>query len=249
MFQGEKSFRLWDIEEASEHKMPEKHADRIHDITFSVDSKHIATFSYDRTIRLWNPVTGEATEKLDVDDWQIQSQPETVGFSADGHIVAFSCYGGPVYLWHVAEKKVVDVTPYANYGYMTIAVSAGGKKIAARNSLRDIMLWDPKPGAQMQKIPFAHGIPIKHLSFSMNGQYLKTSIGWISLSPDTCNAESTGENRDVFLLRENWLYRGGKRLMWIPPDYRSEFLTWHGNRVAMIMAESRRIMQMELNFP
>ncbi|KAI9709436.1 MAG: hypothetical protein M1828_002417 [Chrysothrix sp. TS-e1954] len=59
----------------------EGHDELVYTVTFSPNGQVLASASYDQTVRLWDPKTGESVQKLEGhDDWV-----NAVAFSPDGH--------------------------------------------------------------------------------------------------------------------------------------------------------------------
>jgi WD40 repeat protein len=62
----------------------EGHSDSVSAVTFSPDSKLVASASNDHTVRLWDPVTGASLQTLDGHSDSVRA----IAFSPDGKLVA-----------------------------------------------------------------------------------------------------------------------------------------------------------------
>lgn len=117
------------------------HTSRVSTVSWSANGKAIATASDDRTIRLWDPVTGQQTA--------IQSQIARAGYG--GPVVAFTAelkveavnYWGEIAIRKVADEEIlIKIDPILDRGQKTafrpdvfaMAFSPDGKRLATSGS-------------------------------------------------------------------------------------------------------------------
>jgi len=89
--------------------------------------------------------------------------------------------------------------------------------------------WDATTGAEKQTLETIIGVQC--LSFSIDGKYLKTDRGMLSLNSDSLSHQ---EQRScaIFVNRE-WVTQDGQNILWLPPDYRAMCTTVYNNKLAL----------------
>ena len=105
----------------------EGHSDAVSAVAFSADGQLLASASYDKTVRLWNPATGEQVQKLEGHSGPVR----TVAFSADGQLLASAYYDGTVRLWNPATGEQVQKLEGHNDWVNAVAFSADGQLLAS----------------------------------------------------------------------------------------------------------------------
>ena len=79
----------------------EGHTGSVRSVAFSPDGQLLASGSGDKTVRLWNPATGEQLQKLKGHtDWV-----RSVAFSPDGQLLASGSDDETVRLWNPATGE------------------------------------------------------------------------------------------------------------------------------------------------
>jgi len=131
----------------------------------------LASAGFDKTIRLWDVITGEQIHTL-VEE---RGGAFSVAFTPDSQTLASSGFNGVVRLWDVSTGKLKLTLPKTGNGF-SIAYSPDGKMLAG-SGLKTIKFWDAETGQHKRtlenpqdKIDFEGGF------FSM--------IGSIAYSPD-----------------------------------------------------------------
>jgi WD40 repeat protein len=79
----------------AERQTLEGHSGPVLSVSFSPDSQLLASASVDKTIKLWDPATGELRQTLEGHSDVVES----VSFSPDGQLLASASYDKTIKLW------------------------------------------------------------------------------------------------------------------------------------------------------
>jgi len=118
----------------------------------------------DRTVRLWDPTTGQCAQKLTGN----RRGANAIAFSADGRWLAFSD-GRTIRLWDRVASAYTQTLEGHLFGVLSIAFSPDSHLLATADQ-GSICLWNPVTGTQMFDV-----LENEHhncLAFSPNGRYL-----------------------------------------------------------------------------
>lgn len=145
------------------------HADLIYDVTFSPDSKMLATTGYDRLIKLWDIMTGKEIRVLKDHSDTVYS----LSFSPDGKLLASGAADRAVKVWDVASgKRLYSLGESTDWVY-AIAWSPDGRHLAAGGVDKSIRIWEASAsGGRVVQSVFAHEEPVTKLVYSKDGKTL-----------------------------------------------------------------------------
>ena len=85
------------LNQKSEHNRLVGHEDSVSSVSFSPDSKTLASGSADKTIKLWNLETGKEIRTLKEHEDSVSS----VSFSPDGKTLASGSWDETIILWNL----------------------------------------------------------------------------------------------------------------------------------------------------
>ena len=91
---------LWDLNTGKHKETYLGHTKEVNSITFSPDSKTLASASKDTTIRLWDIQSGKQLMAFTGDG----KEDSSVAFSPDGQILVSSHRNGTILLWDISDK-------------------------------------------------------------------------------------------------------------------------------------------------
>ncbi|MBI2263766.1 MAG: caspase family protein [Armatimonadetes bacterium] len=139
--------KLWDLTTGRLGATLRGHSGNVNSLTFSPDSRTLATGSNDGTAKIWDVQTGKTTTVLRHLENGVPAPVTTVVIGPDGRTVAtasqtFSFLGGKITLWDSISRKPRII--HKSTGDIFIALSPDGRTIAAL--VNPTVLYDAKTG-------------------------------------------------------------------------------------------------------
>ncbi|KAN0073083.1 hypothetical protein V8E54_009197 [Elaphomyces granulatus] len=210
---SDNTVRLWDATTGPWKQTLEGHSSWVNAVAFSPDGKVLASASDDNTVRLWDATTGAWKQTLEGhSDWV-----RAVAFSPNGKVLASASDDSTVRLWDATTGAWKQTLEDHSCWIQAVAFSPDGKVLASASDNNTVQIWDATTGAWKQTLNV--NVTIYSLFFSMDGQYLKTDRGLLSLnsgSPDTYLRQEP-----AVLFNDEWVTQDGQNLLWLPLDYRA----------------------------
>ncbi|KAL1305523.1 hypothetical protein AAFC00_007134 [Neodothiora populina] len=228
----DRTIRLWDAATGAARKTLKGHSNIVRAVAFSPDSKLVASASGDCTVRLWDAATGAARKTLKGHSNIVRA----VAFSPDGKLVASASGDRTIRLWDAATGAARSTLEGHSNWVNAVAFSPDGKLVASGSSDCTVRLWDAATGAALTTIK-VQGF-INELSFVAGG--LQSNLGFHPLSLEAATTTFWPSTASTSLLiREEWVYCGEKRLLWLPPDCRPLSSAFYGNTFVMGFVDGR----------
>jgi len=145
----------------------EGHREGVWSVSFSPDSKTLASGSEDNTIKLWNLETGKEIRTLKGHSNFVLS----VSFSPDGKTLASGSEDNTIKLWNLETgKEIRTLNGHSNSVY-SVSFSPDGKTLASGSEDNTIKLWNLETGKEIRTLN-GHSNSVYSVSFSPDGKTL-----------------------------------------------------------------------------
>ncbi|KAJ4859813.1 NACHT domain-containing protein [Trichoderma breve] len=189
-------------------------------------------------ISLWDVATGQRIRQGTV----LGTRCTAIAFSPNGEELASSFDELGINLQSLVTGKVERRFWEHKDEVVAITFLPEGKRFAAVYNLGPIRVWDAATGVCLQEFSFHDDFPWSAFA-DPSLRFRCTSIKYLADGPFLClnhryvinlplgNAESS--KHDLLLIDEEWITKGGKPLLWLPREYRSNAVAIQGNMVAM----------------
>ena len=137
---ADQTVRLWNPRTGKLQRTLTGHTDWVTRVTFSPDSKTLASGggSDDRTLRLWNPQTGKLKKMFTGYTDQIRG----IAFSPDGRILASSGWDQKIRLWNTETGKYEKALEGHRGGVISVVFSPDERTLASGGKDGKVYQWD-----------------------------------------------------------------------------------------------------------
>lgn len=203
-------------------------------ITFSPDGGTLALGCCG--ICLWDVATGREIRHPTL--WGTHCT--AIAFSPNGEELASSLSGFEIQLQNMATGEVRRRFRKGADEVHAITFLPEGKSLAAAYDSGHVLVWDATTGTCLRE--FRHKDP-KNFHRGSAPQVRYTSINYMPDGPFLCLnhryiinlSKNIAESpkHDSLLIDEEWITKGGKSVLWLPKEYRSNVVATQGNIVAI----------------
>lgn len=143
------------------------HKEAVSSVAFSPDGKLLATGSFDKSIKLWDPATLKETRQLDGHADLVLA----LTFSKDGHRLVSGSQDQSAKSWNLADARELRALPALPSNVRSLAQSANGAVLATASDDGVIRLFDSSTGNPLRDLT-GHTGPVFDAVFSADGARL-----------------------------------------------------------------------------
>jgi len=170
-------------------------------VAFSLDGSLLASTSYDRIVKLWNPTTSQEVQKL------------------EGHTAFVTA----------------------------VAFSPDGSLLASASNDQAVRLWNPTTGQEVQKLEAVR----RNLTLNLtnDNKVFLTNRETVDIEKESIPVPAPeSSTNQTLMIKDSWIRRGSRNLLWLPQEYRSGCSTFRG-KVFAFGLHSGQVSFIELSFP
>ncbi|KAJ6015753.1 hypothetical protein N7540_010344 [Penicillium herquei] len=229
------------------------HTSWVSSVAWSPDGSRLASASVDKTVRIWDPATGQRLSTLEGHSDRVTS----VAWSPDGSRLASGSNDNTVRIWDPVTCQT-DST-LEGHCALVLAWSPDGSRLASQSSAKTVTIWNPVTRQIMSILQITC---FDFLQFDqLNSNHLHTGmgtydIGFIaSVTPmPHLSISSPKQNGYGLSHKRSWITYNGVNILWLPAEYRplpSRFAMssanlaigcWSGNIIFLALAERSPII-------
>ncbi|KAL4744666.1 WD40-repeat-containing domain protein [Aspergillus terricola var. indicus] len=154
------------------HQMLEGHSKTVFSISWSPDGSLLASGSFDNTVRIWDPATGQCTLTLQGHSKYVWS----ISWSPDGGLLASCSSDKTIKIWNPSTAQCTLTLKGHNKGVYSIKWSPDGALLASSSFDMTIKIWNPITGHCISTVEGRRDVVKSTASWSPDGNRLASVL-------------------------------------------------------------------------
>jgi eukaryotic-like serine/threonine-protein kinase len=146
------------------------HSDTIWTVALSGDEQTLASGSEDKTIKLWNPKTGQLKKTL----FGHTDAVKSIALSLDGNLLASGGKDRTIKLWNLKTEKLIRTLEGHQDTIWSVAISSDRVYLASASADRTIKIWNIHTKQLLHTLK-GHSDWVFSVAFSPDGQTLASA--------------------------------------------------------------------------
>ncbi|KAJ4244169.1 hypothetical protein NW762_014550 [Fusarium torreyae] len=205
---------------------------RCRPMAFSPDSKWLAATDKSNKIWCWNVDTQQCAGTISPE--RTHELVIQVAFSPDSAAVA-ARFDDEIMVWDLATGELIGKV--RENKCFTLTLSPIGTFMACWDA-KEIRIWNWKTGVCLAKARAVHNLH-KTFEFLPDNYGIRTEVGTFTLPRDVLVPLDPGSEPQelhfvpVFSVDAQWIQYRGRKLVKLPPEYNSDFVTVRGDTVTL----------------
>ncbi len=149
------------------HKKLSGHTSYVNYIIISPDGQKLISASADKTIKIWDLVSGQEIKTLKGHS----SYVNYLAISPDGQILISASADKTIKTWDLAtNKEIYTLNGHNNY-VNALTVSSDGQLLASGSADKTVKIWNLATGKEIRTL-IGHTSPINSVAISLTGEFL-----------------------------------------------------------------------------
>ncbi|KAK3169687.1 hypothetical protein OEA41_009071 [Lepraria neglecta] len=145
----------------------EGHSDLVNSVVFSHDSKHLASASDDKTLKIWDASNGKCLQTLEGHSHLVNS----VVFSHDSKHLASASDDKTLKIWDASNGKCLQTLEGHSHLVNSVVFSHDSKHLASASHDKTLKIWDASNGKCLQTLE-GHSDWVNSVVFSHDSKHL-----------------------------------------------------------------------------